>query len=46
MAKYGEGYWEETTVDFEDDDDDMTKEEWEEYMDYLYSLIEENRHDR
>lgn len=26
---------------FLEDPDDMTEEEWEEYMDYLYSLIEE-----
>lgn len=24
-----------------EDDEDMTEEEWEGYMDYLYSLIEE-----
>jgi hypothetical protein len=23
-----------------EDDEDMTEEEWEEFMDYLYSLIE------
>ncbi len=26
--------------EYEDDDEGMTEEEWEEYMDYLYSLIE------
>lgn len=24
-----------------EDDEDMTEEEWEEFMDYLYSLIED-----
>ena len=24
-----------------EDDEDMTEEEWEEYMDYLYSLIDD-----